>query len=303
MDVPLKAPEFSLLLGFWYSLAHYPYPRADIQVCRLLAGHGCFNNGDDDVDNDGYDWSRSSWPQLGRSTILDEIYALVWAVPEYAKILMDAGLANFDFQGIRLEFNYIKWENVNPEVLLQILVEERVAPATFRSKIEEGNSSYMHSFADEYFRRKNQRQHWRALASWIFNGARLDEISFSCRGVQYPGGYSLSPLLDSLARYNWGFSSRMSRFWLEDLAVAGVDLEKYGERESALFVELRQATQASAWGSKAAPYGFTYGPSPEDWYFFLWSGIEGYAGEFWQLVEPVQLEIPGAWFDEDSEWI
>lgn len=47
--------------------------------------------------------------------------------------------------------------------------------------------------------------------------------------------------------------------------------------------------------------GITYGPKPEDWRFWIADDMESYAGDFWELVDPRPLWMPGGWIEEDSE--
>ncbi|KAK8033636.1 hypothetical protein PG991_003034 [Apiospora marii] len=47
--------------------------------------------------------------------------------------------------------------------------------------------------------------------------------------------------------------------------------------------------------------GLTHGPNPEDWRFFCADDTESYAGDFWELVDPAPLWIPGSWVDDDMD--
>jgi hypothetical protein len=97
--------------------------------------------------------------------------------------------------------------------------------------------------------------------------------------------------------------------WLQDLKDAGVDLEEYGKRESAL----SQAYDTKdRWMVRyGTPMGFTsYGPDVEDWVFYA-------QGIFWKLVEKQTclgedsdpeldlsgMNIPGSWatFGQESD--
>ena len=44
--------------------------------------------------------------------------------------------------------------------------------------------------------------------------------------------------------------------------------------------------------------GLTHGPNPEDWRFFCADNTESYAGDFWELVDPAPLWVPGSWVDD-----
>ena len=48
--------------------------------------------------------------------------------------------------------------------------------------------------------------------------------------------------------------------------------------------------------------GLSTGPNPDDWQIWLSNPVDGWVGEFWELVEPAKQIMPGAWIsDEDEE--
>lgn len=99
--------------------------------------------------------------------------------------------------------------------------------------------------------------------------------------------------------------------WIEDLIAVGIDIEEYGREEydilrntdsmSSLFVEAGKYALPDVdcpfRGYEIHLYGFTYGPSVEDWTILYSEPTDEFAGEFWDLVEERPLDMPGAWFD------
>ncbi|KAK8080911.1 hypothetical protein PG997_008729 [Apiospora hydei] len=47
--------------------------------------------------------------------------------------------------------------------------------------------------------------------------------------------------------------------------------------------------------------GITYGPNPEDFRFWSADNTESYAGDFWELVDPTPLWMPGGWVGDDMD--
>lgn len=43
----------------------------------------------------------------------------------------------------------------------------------------------------------------------------------------------------------------------------------------------------------------SYGPHPRDWRIWFEEPTDEYGGDFWQLVDPAPMSIPGAWVDEE----
>ncbi|KAK7996680.1 arginine N-methyltransferase 2 [Apiospora arundinis] len=46
--------------------------------------------------------------------------------------------------------------------------------------------------------------------------------------------------------------------------------------------------------------GISYGPNAEDWRFWMADDTESFAGDFWELVNPRPLWMPGGWVEEDT---
>ncbi|KAI1803617.1 hypothetical protein F4811DRAFT_553696 [Daldinia bambusicola] len=95
------------------------------------------------------------------------------------------------------------------------------------------------------------------------------------------------------------------RKWLEVLALAGVDLEAYGQREYGFLIgscNLRHIT--IFWDDMCVKVHFVhfkFGPKPEDWQFYFNEPTDEFAGDFWNLVKDPPLNIPGAWVEEEEE--
>lgn len=90
--------------------------------------------------------------------------------------------------------------------------------------------------------------------------------------------------------------------WVEHLEAAGVDLAEYGEAEKYVWKtqitvcdrEFYTPNRYGDWMLQRM-IGFTYGPSPTDWYVWLSEPSDHFAGEFWDMIErPVEV-MPGAW--------
>ncbi|OTB17387.1 hypothetical protein K445DRAFT_276309 [Daldinia sp. EC12] len=96
--------------------------------------------------------------------------------------------------------------------------------------------------------------------------------------------------------------------WLKALALAGVDLEAYGQREYAILLDdysLRYIVACSHSHSdilrlKIYLIHFKFGPKPEDWEFYFNEPTDEFAGDFWKLVKDPPLRIPGAWVEDDG---
>ncbi|KAK8065197.1 hypothetical protein PG997_011944 [Apiospora hydei] len=97
--------------------------------------------------------------------------------------------------------------------------------------------------------------------------------------------------------------------WYEQESVAfiakyGVDISEFGN-----LIESKFSGEApgsvSLWCRKANLWdvfeiqGVRTGAEPKDWEIWFKEPTDEFAGEFWQLVDPAPLFIPGAWVDED----
>jgi hypothetical protein len=90
------------------------------------------------------------------------------------------------------------------------------------------------------------------------------------------------------------------------LQSAGVDLLHFGSSELTLFANGVVDQDIAIWPrfdcdspASIRLINFSYGPNPEDWHFWLSDYTDEFAGEFWDMVENTEpeLPIPGAWVD------
>ncbi|KAI1464187.1 uncharacterized protein F4812DRAFT_453064 [Daldinia caldariorum] len=84
------------------------------------------------------------------------------------------------------------------------------------------------------------------------------------------------------------------RKWLEVLALAGVDLEAYGQREYGFLIGSCNLRHIELFWDD-------FGPEPEDWGFYFNEPTDEFAGNFWNLVRDSPLNIPGAWVEDEDE--
>ncbi|KAK4658975.1 hypothetical protein QC762_0004070 [Podospora pseudocomata] len=99
------------------------------------------------------------------------------------------------------------------------------------------------------------------------------------------------------------------RAWLEDLHIAGIDLEEYGKATKAVFVDTG-ILQSRVWPVEpmCLPVqpefeyvwkDIIYGPYPRDWLLvFEWDiAWEDFLRDFWEWIENPPMNIPGSWID------
>ncbi|KAI0377506.1 hypothetical protein F5Y04DRAFT_291741 [Hypomontagnella monticulosa] len=134
--------------------------------------------------------------------------------------------------------------------------------------------------------------------------------------VAYPYGRTTAEQLTlSLCWYFWSESQEgILRFpfdfslflkpWVEALEAAGVDLVTYGQLEHDLLVKSGPPNEMEwpfwFWMCEARFFylvGFEFGPTPEDWVFYWNEPSDGFAGDFWNLIEDPPLHMPGSWVD------
>ncbi|KAK8064206.1 hypothetical protein PG996_008858 [Apiospora saccharicola] len=94
------------------------------------------------------------------------------------------------------------------------------------------------------------------------------------------------------------------RQYLAILHRCGVDIGEYGR-----FVEAKLKTQRSHFLSifsyrerykvPVEVKGVRTGATPNDWEIWFGERTDEYAGEFWHLVDPAPLYVPGAWVEEE----
>ena len=102
--------------------------------------------------------------------------------------------------------------------------------------------------------------------------------------------------------------------WLELLVVAGVDLLTYGDVEvfspmggiRDMVFHLEPIVGGPDWDRErytpelASCRLGTHGPEPADWQIWFCGSFEAYSGEFWDMIENPEYDIPGAWMDIDE---
>lgn len=169
-------------------------------------------------------------------------------------------------------------------------------------------------------------ERWRRLLRWIYRGAEPWELSGTWTWILLfsvpltTGWYD--DRWDSSFYRNSGYYlcpicvqrrlRRLVRLWLEDIFACGVDLLEYGADEMEIFNEALlnsrdEQGEPPRRGLKKydrkGPIltGFAYGSEPSDWVFQWDHASEGFAGDFWHILEDPLPAPPGAWVDDDDE--
>lgn len=91
--------------------------------------------------------------------------------------------------------------------------------------------------------------------------------------------------------------------WIYDLNASGIDLQQYGEMETALGLKdkVNSSRRFSCREEKFHMLGFSYGPTIEDWKFWFSEPTDSLAGKFWAMIEKnpsyshSRYTIPGSW--------
>ncbi|KAK4548262.1 hypothetical protein LTR36_010132 [Oleoguttula mirabilis] len=87
--------------------------------------------------------------------------------------------------------------------------------------------------------------------------------------------------------------------WVSILQQAGVDLLEYGALAAKHKSDYWDSTPYYRHGPEAPSIlGLSNGPHPGDWHFWWQHHGDGYASEFWDMVDHPERTIPGAWDDE-----
>lgn len=148
------------------------------------------------------------------------------------------------------------------------------------------------------------RQIFRELVS---SGADLHSVSNRANSLIVPDGITpfgelFSGLISGVRHYDdWRvllseLSRQLLKLWLEDLEVSGIDLLEYGKKEREMHGQL-QIRGHPGYFLDGHLIDFTYGASPDDWRLLLSEPTDSYAQQFWEMVEPPELTIPGEWID------
>jgi hypothetical protein len=115
---------------------------------------------------------------------------------------------------------------------------------------------------------------------------------------------------------DWGYdansntANKVLQIWLEDLEACGVDLLEYGRTEKAIFDGLPYEDKDFALASLTwvlievvdASYvwhliDFTFGPLRSDWVIYGSEPTDQFAGDFWSMVDPPEMLMPGMWIE------
>lgn len=293
-----------------------------LETYRFLSSRGALDDIDDDLflaDN------RSLLRKTG-------LYYNIWQVPGILEFIVANFCPGFYEFPYSAKFGFLDWIFVDAHILLRVIKNSSiVSPQAFREQLREGKNNSLHSFAEKYFyessfctrgasdipNRNNVFEHWRTLARWIFTDIPLAEISSMHVGYHK----DMTPLFSGLYgrwlvdpgsknKFIQAQKSRCVTMWLEDLLSSGVNLMEYGEQEWTIFMksdslcELRWSTFYYDFhpftGKRIEQRGpkllyFTYGPHPSDWVFTWDPAVEGFVGEFWEMIESRPTPIPGEW--------
>lgn len=270
-------------------------------------------------ENGGAGIDNGHSPKCNRLSVLHVVSWWYWRDPAIIQMLEEKAIPGLNLSNTVPGFGDIWWTFMDPEATLQHIQHTGVTPATFRPQLDQSHDSSTVSLVSAYlssliFHTENVErvENWRKLIRWTFDGARPDEVSY----FKVINGYEedCTPLVIGLYRqymrsgqnglpYNPHRFERAIVMWLEDLVAAGVDLQQYGEIEQSRYPgwAILEEYAVDFFPGYDALYWFTYGPRPEDWRFFWGSKVEEFAGEFWKLVEPRAISIPGAWADENED--
>lgn len=103
------------------------------------------------------------------------------------------------------------------------------------------------------------------------------------------------------------WKSHILRHWLQILFNAGVDLQGYGQLEQALVFRIDRNplfldTQRHPEVRQIRIVGLSVGHTPSDWEIWYDCPFDGWAADFWVLIEPeLTVHVPGSWIDEQQE--
>jgi hypothetical protein len=94
--------------------------------------------------------------------------------------------------------------------------------------------------------------------------------------------------------------------WIYDLNASGINLQQYGEMETALGLKekVNPGRRFGCREEKLYILGFSYGPIVEDWKFWFSEPTDYLAGKFWAMIEKSpnysesRCTIPGSWLKD-----
>jgi hypothetical protein len=176
-------------------------------------------------------------------------------------------------------------------------------------KAERGSSSSLVS---------NRKAHAsRALNQWreffrdfVKAGIDLHHSCSSKRIFYTPLGWALQRAIAEIRRPRVDVLDVLLVSWLADLTACGVDLLQYGETEKLVHdqgVVCKDFKPVCSWIEEVdyeeyyvatrRLISFSYGPRPGDWKMWWSESTDGFAGEYWAMVEyPIEM-MPGSWVE------
>jgi hypothetical protein len=90
--------------------------------------------------------------------------------------------------------------------------------------------------------------------------------------------------------------------WLQILQGCSIDLESYGQHEHSMIFRKDKRRRLLGYHEVWAWTGFSWGPNPSDWVFYLDRVVERFSGDFWRLIDNPVQHVPGAWEDADRDF-
>lgn len=146
---------------------------------------------------------------------------------------------------------------------------------------------------------------WRSLCQLAFRCVSTVDLSTA------PTGSFQTPLVKVVVA-NWNSqllpkqwrqtTHKILRSWLQDLQMAGIHLQTYGNNEQSMLQPRTELPWETTWApcrplSTPKLARIVSGPEPKDW-VLDWDYFEPrYSRDFWELVEWELPPLPGSWVD------
>lgn len=250
----------------------------------------------------------------------------IWRVHGLLGLLVKSSVPHYYQMPAAFRFGGLSWFGLNPKILLDVLQHDTtISPEAFRTQFCSASSQaslWYFSYRCLWYMVSEQLGYpigdWRLLTRWLFSMSPAPDIPcvasprslFSDRVGLFDAAYFAS------RNFRQGPFHKLHRrllesvrAWVEDLGIAGVDLEKYGKLQWEIYtskpwlMDRRWSSSESrpeVWASGPKLASFTYGPRPEDWNFVWDHATEEFAGNFWELIEDMPPPVPGGWVDYDG---
>ncbi|RBA20931.1 hypothetical protein FPRO05_08378 [Fusarium proliferatum] len=239
-----------------------------------------------------------------------------WGVPSVYTLLSETA-------SVRQMLPSFSWRCVNPAVPLELLKSGLAVAADFPPCIcSSGPDGIFHCYTSslmfQYFHAllNNDKSFpdWRCLA-------RKALLGVSPLNIVHPHEGALCNLT-SILKALWKLQFRLFPFtrwiqnavilWLEDVAVAGINLEEYMSLELLYSLDFQKNSVCKDMKMKIRPgarlpeFGpslviLSVGPRAGDWSFSWDPCVEELSGDFWTALEDIPIKMPGAWVDERPE--